>query len=116
MGEYPVLEISNQEKTMPVDVSIYKSALPYRGFTEEDWTVLSNTFTEVPVKAGSVIFKENAPGDGFYWVRAGKVRISRQVVQEGKTKAQEQLLTLLTAGNIFVKRPDRRMPSRKATR
>jgi len=86
---------------MSVDLFIYKSALPYRGFTEEDWTVLSNVLTEVSVKAGSVIFKENAPGDGFYWVRSGKVRISRQVVPEGKTKAQEQLLTVLTAGNIF---------------
>jgi CRP-like cAMP-binding protein len=86
---------------MPVDLSVFKDAAPYRGFREQDWTFLSSVLKEVPYKAGSYVFKENDPGDGFYWIRAGKIRIARQVIPEGKKVLQEQLLTFLTAGNIF---------------
>jgi CRP-like cAMP-binding protein len=86
---------------MSIDVSIFKSAVPYRGFNAKDWDVLSDALKEVRVKAGSNVFKENDQGDGFYWIRSGKIRISRQVIPDGKSVPQEQLLTLLTAGNIF---------------
>ncbi len=86
---------------MPVDLSVFKDAAPYRGFKEADWKTLSETLREVRVSAGSPVFKENAPGDGFYWVRSGKIRISRQVVPDGKKTTQEQLLTVLSAGQIF---------------
>jgi CRP-like cAMP-binding protein len=86
---------------MSVDISVFKDAAPYRGFTPEDWTILSNVLREENAVAGSHVFKENDPGDGFYWIRSGKVRISRQVRPEGIRKPQEQLLTLLTAGTIF---------------
>jgi CRP-like cAMP-binding protein len=86
---------------MTIDFSVFKDALPYRGFTEQDWTVLSGLLQEIQVKAGANVFKENEKGNGFYWVRSGKVRISRQLMPEGKKTPQEQLLTLLTAGNIF---------------
>lgn len=86
---------------MPVDLSVFKDAAPYRGLKEADWKALAETLREVRVPAGSPVFKENAPGDGFYWVRSGKIRISRQVVPDGKKTAQEQLLTVLSAGQIF---------------
>ncbi|HEY5037721.1 MAG TPA: cyclic nucleotide-binding domain-containing protein, partial [bacterium] len=86
---------------MSVDLSVFKDAAPYRGFKEQDWTYLSSVLKEVSAKAGSLIFKETDPGDGFYWIRSGKIRITRQVIPEGKKVPQEQLLTFLTAGNIF---------------
>lgn len=86
---------------MSVDLSVFKDAAPYRGLKEKDWELLSELLKETPFKAGSPVFRENAPGDGFYWVRSGKVRISRQVVPEGRKEKQEQLLTVLTAGHIF---------------
>ncbi len=86
---------------MPVELNVFKGALPYRGFGEADWKVLAEALTEVKIPAGSHIFKENDPGDGFYWVRTGKIRISRQVTPEGRREKQEQLLTVLTAGHIF---------------
>ena len=86
---------------MAVDLNVFKGALPYRGFGEADWTALSAALTEASFAAGSRIFKENDPGDGFFWVRAGKVKISRQVRPEGKKETQEQLLTFLTSGQIF---------------
>jgi CRP-like cAMP-binding protein len=86
---------------MAVDLNIFKDALPYRGFRAEDWTALSAVLTESSFTAGASIFKENDPGDGFFWVRSGKVKISRQVRPEGKKETQEQLLTFLTSGQIF---------------
>ena len=86
---------------MPVDLSVFKDAAPYRGFRAEDWMLLANVLKEVPFQSGSKVFRENDPGDGFYWIRSGKIRISRQVIPEGKKDPQEQLLTFLTAGNIF---------------
>ncbi len=86
---------------MPVDLSVFKDAAPYRGLKEPDWKALSELLKEVPLKTGIPVFKENDPGDGFYWVRSGKVRISRQVTPEGRRAKQEQLLTVLTAGQIF---------------
>ncbi len=86
---------------MPVDLSVFKDAAPYRAFKEPDWRVLSQMLEEVQLKTGMPVFKENDPGNGFYWVRSGKVRISRQVAPEGRREKQEQLLTVLTAGNLF---------------
>jgi CRP-like cAMP-binding protein len=86
---------------MPVDLNVFKGAAPYRGFRDEDWKAISDVLTETKASTGSRIFKENDPGDGFYWVRSGKVKISRQVQPEGKKTTQEQLLTFLTAGQIF---------------
>lgn len=86
---------------MPVDLSVFKDAAPYRGLKEPDWKTLSDILKEIPLKMGAPVFKENNPGDGFYWVRSGKIRISRQVTPEGRREKQEQLLTVLTAGHIF---------------
>jgi CRP-like cAMP-binding protein len=85
----------------PVDMSVFQSVSSYRAFTPEDWSVLSNVLVEKHVPAGEKVFMENDPGDGFYWIRSGKVRISRMVVSQEKRSKQEQLLALLTSGNIF---------------
>ncbi len=86
---------------MPVDLSVFKDAAPYRGLKEPDWKILAELLREIGREAGAAVFKENDPGDGFYWVRSGKIRISRQVTPEGRREKQEQLLTVLTAGQIF---------------
>jgi CRP-like cAMP-binding protein len=86
---------------MPIDLSVFKDAAPYRGFKEPDWNYLSGLLKEVRVKAGTRVFKDNDPGDGFYWIRSGKIKISKQVIPEGKKEAQEHILTVLTAGAIF---------------
>ena len=86
---------------MPVDLNVFKGALPYRSFHDEDWKALAEVLSETKASAGSRIFKENDPGDGFFWLRSGKVKISKQVVPEGKKEAQEHILTVLTAGSIF---------------
>ena len=86
---------------MPVDLTVFKDAAPYRAFKEQDWNILSGLLKEKTVKSGEFVFKENDPGDGFYFIRSGKVRISKQVIPEGKKAPQEHLLTVLTAGNLF---------------
>ena len=86
---------------MPVDLSVFRDAAPYRGLKEADWDILSGLFREVPFPDGSLVFREQDPGDGFYLVRSGKVRIFRRVVPEGRKTPLEQLLTVLTAGSLF---------------
>lgn len=86
---------------MAVDVSIFKSAAPYRFFNEGDWKVLSEVLRPVTVPAGQAVFREGDPGDGLYLVLTGKVKIRRMVDPEEKGKRQEQLLTILSAGQLF---------------
>ncbi len=86
---------------MPVDLTVFKDAAPYRAFKEADWKLLSEVLQESSAKMGDFIFKDNDPGNGFYFIRSGKIKISKQVVPEGKKTPQEHLLTVLTAGNIF---------------
>lgn len=86
---------------MPVDLSVFKDATPYKGFKDQDWKTLSDLLTEVSVSMGSYVFKEGAPGDGFYWIRSGKIKISKQIIPEGKKSPQEHLITLLVSGQIF---------------
>lgn len=86
---------------MAVDLSVFKDAAPYRGFKDEDWAALSSRLQERKVPAGGFVFKENDPGDGFFFIRSGRIKISKQVVPEGKKAPQEHLLTVLTAGSLF---------------
>jgi CRP-like cAMP-binding protein len=86
---------------MSINLSVFKSAAPYRGFREKDWGILSERLTEAKPGAGEAVFREGEPGDGFYLVRSGKIRISRQVVPEGKKDPQEMLLAVLGAGQLF---------------
>jgi CRP-like cAMP-binding protein len=86
---------------MAVDLSVFKSAAPYRGFQEQDWSILADRLKEVRPSAGHMVFQEKEPGDGFYFIRAGKVKISKKVVPEGKKAPQEMILAVLTAGNLF---------------
>lgn len=86
---------------MSVDLSVFQDAAPYKGFKEADWKVLAGLLKEVRVADGRPVFKEGDEGDGFFWIRSGKVKISRQVTPEGRKEKQEQILTVLTAGNIF---------------
>ena len=86
---------------MPVDLTVFKDAAPYRHFKEQDWKILSDTLKESLAKMSDHVFKDNEPGNGFYFIRSGKIKISKQLVPEGKKTPQEHLLTVLTAGNIF---------------
>ena len=86
---------------MTVDLTLFQKDLNYRGFKPEDWALLADCLEEMAFKAKSGIFKESDPGDGFYWIRQGKVRISRSFIPEGKKTVQENLLTVLAPGNIF---------------
>jgi CRP/FNR family transcriptional regulator, cyclic AMP receptor protein len=86
---------------MPVDLSIFKSAVVYRHFNETDWKVLAELLKEAKLAHGEVLFREGEAGDGFYLVRSGKIRIRRMVNPEEKKQAHEQLLTILSAGQLL---------------
>ncbi len=86
---------------MPVDLSVFHKAAPYRSFRAEDWNILSEILKEVRYEAGKTLFKENDPGEGLYLVRSGRVLIRRRFIPEGVRTAQEQVLAVLTPGEIL---------------
>lgn len=86
---------------MPVDISVFKTAAPYRYFNEGDWKVLSERFKEKAFPAGETLFREGEAGNGFFLVRSGKIKIRRMVDPEEKGRVQEQLLTILSSGQLF---------------
>ncbi len=86
---------------MPIDVSVFRDALPYRSFKSDDWKFLGNALVEVKPEAGSPLFREGDPGDGMYFIRSGHVKILRRVQVEGRPETQDQLLTVLDAGGLF---------------
>jgi CRP-like cAMP-binding protein len=86
---------------MAVDLSVFQNAAPYKSFKDKDWEILSGVLTESSLQDGEFVFQENDPGDGFYWLRAGKIRISRRIAPEAKKETQEQVLAVLTSGQIF---------------
>ncbi|MGQ9654448.1 MAG: cyclic nucleotide-binding domain-containing protein, partial [Thermodesulfobacteriota bacterium] len=64
-------------------------------YTEEELGELARWMELRPVKAGEVIFEQGAPGDRFYVVYAGKVRILR-------TQGQKEInLGVRTTGDFF---------------
>ena len=95
------VQSSRGERTMTLDTSIFQDAQPYRGFTMSDWQVLSETLKEVRAQADKPLFREGDPGNGLYFIRSGRVKILRRVQAEGRNEEQEQLLTVLDAGQLF---------------
>lgn len=86
---------------MPVDVTVFKTAEPYRAFKEADWDALAGMFRSLDLASGKTLFREGDPGDGFYLIRSGRVKIRRMVDPEAKGRSQEQLLTILSSGQLF---------------
>jgi CRP/FNR family cyclic AMP-dependent transcriptional regulator len=90
-----------------VDVSVFKTAEPYRALKESDWEALAGMLRGVDLASGKTLFREGDPGDGFYLIRSGKVKIRRMVdppateAATSKGRLQEQLLTILSSGQLF---------------
>lgn len=90
-----------EEGPLPVDVGVFKTAVPYRHFNERDWEALGEVLRPVTVPTGQAVFAEGDRGDGFFLIRTGRVKIRRMVDPEEKGKKQEQLLTILSSGQLF---------------
>ncbi len=86
---------------MSVDISVFKTAIPYRSFKERDWTILAERLQVVNIPCDQAVFKEGDEGNGFFLLRSGKIKIRRMVDPEEKGRHQEQLLTILSAGQLF---------------
>ncbi len=86
---------------MTVDLSVFYKAAPYRSFRDEDWNILAEVLKETRVKSGTALFRENDPGEGLYLIRSGRILIRRRFIPEGAKAAQEQVLAILTSGEIL---------------
>ena len=68
----------------------------FEGLTNEQLAKVAALAREVPTRYGTVFFREGEPGDAFYALLEGQVRISKQIIGVG-----EEALAILEAGACF---------------
>lgn len=77
-------------------MSILDNVIIFSSLTEEEKEKILSIAEERKFKAEDKIFNEGDPGDGFYVIKNGRVRISIFLPDVG-----EELLSLLKEGNHF---------------
>lgn len=75
---------------------IFQQSLLFSGLSEEQLSVLCGISIAKKYAKGETVFHEGEPGDGFYMVASGKVKIYK-VSMEGK----EQILHIFGPGEPF---------------
>lgn len=78
------------------DVNILKKVPVFEGLTQEDLEQISSVTIEKNLRKGTIIFMEGDKGDTFYFVKSGKVKVSK-TTPEGR----ELIFTILTDGDVF---------------
>jgi len=68
----------------------------FAGLSEPDRQALSDHVQRVNVPRGSVLFRENEPGDRLFMILAGKVKIGR-----ASSDGRENLLAVFGPGDLF---------------
>ena len=75
---------------------LIKQAAIFGGLTEQEIETVADICKKQAFKFGQTIFKEGEPGNRFYIISDGEVRISRDVPGSG-----EEALTVLKPGACF---------------
>jgi CRP-like cAMP-binding protein len=68
----------------------------FKGFAQKEIELLGTLFSLRKVEQGKTIFIENMPGESLYLIKHGSIRISQMLAE-----ADEQLMTVLGAGDVF---------------
>jgi len=64
--------------------------------TDEDLNMISEIILTRKYRKGMIIFMEGEPGDGLYFIKEGRVKISKMT-----SDGREQILHLLKQGDVF---------------
>ncbi|MFO7931654.1 MAG: Crp/Fnr family transcriptional regulator [Thermodesulfobacteriota bacterium] len=76
--------------------NILSQSVLFSGLPAEDISALTNIAVEKPVAAGALIFSEGDPGDGFYVILEGLIKIYKL-----STEGKEQILHMFGPGEPF---------------
>lgn len=78
------------------DIAFLKAATFFSGLSEEDLEKIAGISIERKYKKNELIFLEGDPGESFYYVKSGKVKVFR-TYEDGR----EHILHILGEGGIF---------------
>jgi CRP/FNR family transcriptional regulator, cyclic AMP receptor protein len=78
------------------DTSFLKAAAFFSGLSEEDLEKIAGISIERKYKKNTIVFIEGDPGESFYYVKSGKVKVFR-TYEDGR----EHILLILGEGGIF---------------
>lgn len=78
------------------DAAFLKAASFFSGLSDKDLEKIAAISIEKKLKKNSMIFTEGDPGDSFYYVKSGKVKVFR-TYEDGR----EHILHILGEGGIF---------------
>jgi len=81
---------------MELQLQLLKDTGIFRDLDEAELATVAEICKEQHFKAGQVIFNEGEPGNRFYIILAGEVRISRNIPGSG-----EEALAVLSPGACF---------------
>ena len=75
---------------------LFKDVYLFRDLTYDELTLFEAISQEEHIKKGTIIFREGNPGDKFYIIMSGSVKISQQIPGMG-----EEALAVLKKGEHF---------------
>lgn len=78
------------------EVEFLRCTALFAGLSESDLETVAGLFRKKDYPRNSIIFLESSPGDQFYIVKSGSVRIYR-IADDGR----EMVLDVITAGDFF---------------
>lgn len=76
-------------------IELLKREYLFQGMSDEQVAWIADKFRTVTLERNTIVYSEGAPGDCFYMVFRGRVRVIRRV------KHQDQMLNILTPGDFF---------------
>ena len=79
-----------------VAIQAFRKTALFSHLSDDYLNVISSLTEEKELNREEFVFHEGDPGDGFYFILKGRVRISRQISGMG-----EEALTILDTGNYF---------------
>jgi len=79
-----------------MDLQLLKKTAIFADLDEAELATVAEICKEQQFKPGQIIFKEGEPGNRFYLILAGEVRISRDIPGSG-----EEALAVLSPGSCF---------------
>lgn len=78
------------------NVDILKKVPVFSELKDEDLKKISNITVEKNYRKGAIIFMEGDPGDAFYFIKSGKVKVFKNTID-----GRELIFTILSQGNVF---------------
>lgn len=79
-----------------MNIEILKGIPVFSQLKQQDIEKISKISIERSLKKGTIIFMEGDPGEAFYFIKSGKVKVYKTTLD-----GREHIFTILSAGGVF---------------